>query len=562
MESPLFYELLTVFGLSIAVLLACNRFRVPLIVGYLMTGIIVGPSLLNVIPRANVETLASLGVILLLFGVGVEFSLRDIFQARRDTLLGGGLQLLLTALALALGVLPLGVPFRVGLFMGLALALSSTTLIMKELASKAEVTSPHGRSTVAILIFQDFASVPLMLALGLFAGNAASLAPGALWVVLKAILVLAGTAVLGAKVIPPLMDRVAMTRSQELFHISAITLCLAIPALLAKMGLPVALGAFLAGLILADSDYAHSTLGSLLPVRDIFASLFFISIGMLLDFRMIASEGALIVLASLGLLTLKAALGTLVALTLSKPLRTAILIGTAISPAGEFGLLLIQAGSDLGVLGQHAYQVLLGVMILTMALTPAVFALGRKLAYRVPAKKGAPWAGSKGEKEEEVGALLIVGFGIVGQGVALAAKYANIPYRVVELNPLTVRKEKQKKTPILFGDATNPEVLSRAGIHTASALVITVHADPLATRRIVSVAKHLNPSLTILARVAFLSESKVLRSLGADEVVIEEMEAAIALFGKVLTHLGLKEGELAPLIERLRLGDYGILRSR
>ena len=557
MESPLFYELLTVFGLSIAVLLACNRFRVPLIVGYLMTGIIVGPSLLNVIPRANVETLASLGVILLLFGVGVEFSLRDIFQARRDTLLGGGLQLLLTALALALGVLPFGVPFRVGLFMGLALALSSTTLIMKELASKAEVTSPHGRSTVAILIFQDFASVPLMLALGLFAGNAASLAPGALWVVLKAILVLAGTAVLGSKVIPPLMDRVARTRSQELFHISAITLCLAIPALLAKMGLPVALGAFLAGLIIADSDYAHSTLGSLLPVRDIFASLFFISIGMLLDFRMIASEGALIVLASLGLLTLKAALGTLVALALSKPLRTAILIGTAISPAGEFGLLLIQAGSGLGVFGQHAYQVLLGVMILTMALTPAVFALGRRLAYRVPAKKGAPWAGSK---EEEVGALLIVGFGIVGQGVALAAKYANIPYRVVELNPLTIRKEKQKKTPILFGDATNPEVLSRAGIHTASALVITVHADPLATRRIVSVAKHLNPSLTILARVAFLSESKVLRSLGADEVVIEEMEAAIALFGRVLIHIGLKEKEVLSLTETLRQGDYDILR--
>jgi CPA2 family monovalent cation:H+ antiporter-2 len=430
---------------------------------------------------------------------------------------------------------------------------------MRELASRKEVTSPHGKSSVAILIFQDFASIPLMLALGLFAGNAAPLAPMALWIVLKAILVLTGTAVLGRWVVPPLMDRVARTRSQELFHITAITLCLAIPGLLAKMGLPVALGAFLAGLILADSDYAHSTLGSLLPIRDIFASLFFISIGMLLDFRMIASEGILVLLAALGILTLKAALGTLTALILSKPLRTAILIGTAISPAGEFGLLLIQASSGLGLFEQRTYQVLLGVTILTMALTPAVFALGRRLAYGASAKKGPSWVAYD---QEEEGALLIVGFGIVGQGVALAARYAKIPYRVIELNPLTIRKEKQKSTPILFGDATNPEVLSRAGIHSASALVITVHADPLATRRIVEVAKHLNPSLSILARVSFLSEDRVLRSMGADEIVIEEMETAIALFGKVLIYLGLKEKELTPLIERLRKDDYNVLRLK
>lgn len=558
MESTLFYELITVFALSIAVLLACYRFRLPLIVGYLLTGFIVGPSLFNVIPRDNVETLASLGVILLLFGVGVEFSLRDIFQARRDTLFGGSLQLLLTAFTLALGVFLLGVPLRVGLFMGFILALSSTTLIMQELASKREVTSPHGRTTVAILIFQDFASIPLMLALPLFAGHAASLAPGAFWVLLKAILVLTGTAALGRWIVPALMDRVARTRSQELFHITAITLCLAIPGLLAKTGLSIALGAFLAGLILADSDYAHSTLGSLLPIRDIFASLFFISIGMLLDLRMIASEGVLVVLASLGLLTLKAALGTFVAFILSKPLRTALLIGASISPAGEFGLLLIQAGGGLGIFGQNTHQFLLGITILTMALTPAVFALGRKLAYRVSAPKKAyrvPY-----EPQEE-GCLLIVGFGIVGQGVALAARFAKIPYRVIELNPSTIREEKRKNTPILFGDATNPEVLNRAGIHSASALVITVHADPLATRRIVGVAKHLNPSLSILARASFLSEAEVLRSLGTDEVVIEEMETAVALFGKVLIHLGLKENEVASLVERLRRGDYSILRS-
>jgi CPA2 family monovalent cation:H+ antiporter-2 len=555
METPIVYELLAVFGLSIAVLLVCHRFKVPQVVGYLVTGVLVGPSGLNLIPTNDVETLASLGVVLLLFGVGVEFSVRELFSARRDALLGGGLQLLLTAAVLALGAWLFHIEARAGLFVGFVLALSSTTLILRELAAKGEVTSPHGRSIVAILIFQDIASIPLMLCLPFFAGKNVSLGLGAGWVSIKALAVLLGTLVLGRWVVPALMERVARTKSQELFHITAITLCLAIPALLSKAGLSVALGAFLTGLILSDSDYAHSTLGSLLPIRDIFASLFFISIGMLLNLQALTAGGTFVVFAALGVLALKAALGTLVGLALSKPLRTAILIGTAISPAGEFGLLLIQAGSGLGILGPDTYQLLLGITILTMALTPASFLFGRWLAYN----KGA--LASYGQSTlPEPASVVIVGFGIVGRGVAHAARYAKIPYRVIELNPLTVRKERRLGVPILYGDATNPEMLRHAGVLSADVLVITVHADPLATRNIVKTARQLNPSLTILARVPFMTEAKTLKSLGANDVVTEELETAIALFGRVLIHIGLKEKEVLSLTETLRQGDYDIVR--
>lgn len=556
METPIAYEVLAVFGLSIAVLLVCHRFKVPQVVGYLVTGLLVGPSGLNLIPTKDVETLASLGVVLLLFGVGVEFSLRELFQARRDALLGGGMQVFLTAATLAFGAWLFRLEVRESLFAGFVLALSSTTLIFRELAAKREVASPHGRTIVAILIFQDIASIPLMLCLPFFAGKNISIGLEAGWVIIEALAVIAGTLVLGRWVVPVLMERVARTRSRELFHITAITICLAIPALLSKAGLSVALGAFLAGLILADSDYAHSTLGSLLPIRDIFSSLFFISIGMLLRLQTLADDGLMIVLATLGVLAIKTALGTLAGLILSKPLRTAILIGSAISPAGEFSLLLIQAASSLRILEPHTYQCLLAIAILTMALTPATLFFGRRMAYY---NRGI--LGSSGQSTPSMTApVVIVGFGIVGRGVAHAARYAKIPYRVIELNPFTVRKEKHLGVPILYGDAANPETLRHAGVPSAEVLVVTAHADPLATRNIVKTARHLNPSLTILARVSFITEAKTLKSLGADDVVTEELETAIALFGKVLIRIGLNEKEALSLTDTLRQGNYGIVR--
>jgi CPA2 family monovalent cation:H+ antiporter-2 len=571
MEIPLLSNIVIIFGLSIAVLLLCYRLHVPAIVGYLLTGVMAGPHGLGLIGEAReVEILAEIGVVLLLFTIGIEFSLKSLVRIKRSALIGGPLQVIATVVAASLISRKFGLSWRESIFMGFLISLSSTAIVLKLFQESAMVDSPHGSIALGILIFQDIIIVPMILLTPLLAGSTGNLAKSLLILSVKGIGIIL-LVIIGARwVVPYLMYQIARTRSRKLFLLSIVALCLGIAWLTHHIGLSLALGAFLAGLILSESEYSGQALGNILPFRDVFASFFFISIGMLLDVGFLFQRPGLIAVIALCVLSLKAIIAGSTAVLLGFPLRTTILVGLALSQIGEFSFILSRSGIEYGLLPATTYQLFLVVSVLTMAATPFVLALGSRaadLALQLPLprrlKAGlyfVPTITSIETKIHQKDHLIIVGFGLNGRNVARSARAAGIPYVIIEMNPETVRAEKSKGEPIYFGDAIQEAVLAHARIKGARVLVVVI-SDPTATRRIIEIARRLNPTLYIIARTRFLQEMKHLYELGANEVIPEEFETSVEIFTRVLVKYLMPRDEIEKFTAEVRADGYEMLRS-
>lgn len=566
MEIPLLGDILMIFALSVLVLLACARFRIPAVVGFLLTGILAGPNGLGLVRAVHeVKTLAEVGVILLLFAIGLEFSLKELLEIRKSVLLGGFLQVLF-ALALASGLVwQAGRAWNEAVFAGFLVSLSSTAIVLKLFQERAESEAPHGRVGLGILIFQDLIVVPMMLVTPLLAGAEGKAGTG-LWVLLKGLGVVV-LVVVGAKwAVPALLFQVARTRSREIFLLTVIALCFAVAWLTSSIGLSLALGAFLAGLVLSESDYSMQALGNILPFRDVFVSFFFVSIGMLLDLEFLQSHPAVVFGVVVAVIALKVLAGAAAVLLLGFPLRTAVMVGLALAQVGEFSFILAGVGIEHGLMDRRGYQILLDTAILSMGLTPFLIAGAQRVADAV-SRLPLPARWKYGTVETATippGAmqdhLIIVGFGVNGRNLARAARVAGIPYVIIEMNPDTVRLEKAMGTPILFGDAGQEMVLRHAGIETARVLVVAV-SDPAATRRIVRLARAWNPKVHLIARTRFVQEVKPLYELGADEVVPEEFETSVEIFTLVLRKYLVPRQEIEKLISEVRADGYQMLRS-
>jgi len=570
-EIPLLKDILIIFALAIAVLLLCHRLRVPSIVGFLLTGLLAGPHMLGFVSDVhNVEALAEIGVILLLFTIGIEFSLEQFVEMRRSVLLGGAIQVGVTFLAVVAAVVLLGKSGTEGIFLGFLVSLSSTAIVLKVLQERNELASPHGRVALAILIFQDVAAVPMMLLTPLLAAGGG---PGG-----KALLVLGAKVIaivllvaVGAKwVVPKVLYLVARARSRELFLLAVLVLCFAVAWFTQELGLSLALGAFLAGLIISASDYGHHALGNVLPFRDVFTSLFFVSIGMLLDLGFLVREPITVAVVVGGITVVKSLFAAGTVVLLGFPLRTALLAGLAICQIGEFSFILAGMGVAFGLMGREIYQLFLAVSVITMGATPFVINLAGKiagLALRLPIPprlrsgflfpSGAEDPYSKGKL---AGHLIVVGFGLNGRNLAQAAKRASIPYVIIEMNPETVRREKRAGEPIFYGDATQEAVLDYAGIAGARVMVVAV-SDPAATRQITAAARRVNPALHIIARTRFFQEMTPLRELGANEVIPEEFETSVEIFTRVLDRYLLPKDEIDRFVSEARAGGYEMFRS-
>ncbi|MDI3280224.1 MAG: cation:proton antiporter [Bacillota bacterium] len=571
MDAPLLQDLVAIFLLSAGLLLLCHQIRMPAMVGFLLTGVVAGPHGVGLFESVReVELLAEIGVILLLFTVGIESSLNRLLQIRRAALLGGSLQVGLTLLAVFALLRATGRPFGEALFVGFLVSLSSTAIVLRLLQERAEVDSPHGRTSLGILIFQDVAIIPMILFTPWLAGAAGR------WQVPLALLAAKGVGIIllvvaGARwLVPELLYQIARTRSRELFLLSIVALCLAVAWLTASAGLSLALGAFLAGLIISESEYSHQALGNVLPFRDVFTSFFFISVGMLLDVRFLLQHSALVALAALGVLALKSWLAGLVTLLLGFPLRTALLVGLALGQIGEFSFVLAKGGLRYGLLSDGFYQLFLATSVLTMAATPFVMAVAPRLSdpiYRLPLperiKRGVYPVPGPGEVRESAGRLdhlVIIGFGINGRNLARAARAAAIPYVIIEMNPEIVRKEKAEGEPIFYGDATHEAVLQHARIWEARVAVVAI-SDPAATRRVVELIRRLNPKAYLIARTRFVQEVQALRRLGADEVIPEEFETSVEIFARVLQRYLVPREEIEAFIAEVRAENYEMLRS-
>ncbi|RYD77530.1 MAG: potassium transporter KefB [Sphingobacteriales bacterium] len=576
MQIPILNEIVIIFGLTIAVLFICHRFKIPTVVGFLISGVLAGPSGFRLVPLSHeVEMLSEIGVVMLLFTIGIEFSLNNLMMIRKYVLLGGTLQVFLTLGATALLSMMFGLTAAEGAFMGFLICLSSTAIALKILQQRDEISSPHGRTALAILIFQDIIVVPMMLVTPILAGQESNLTGAILMLLAKGAGIILFTFVLAQYVMPRLLFQVARMRSQEIFLISIIVICFAIAGFTSSLGLSLSLGAFLAGLIISKSEYSHQALSSVMPFRDIFTSLFFISIGMLLDTDVMLQRPFEIVLITLGILLLKAFFAGSATFFLGYPLRTVILVGLSLSQVGEFSFVLSKVGLDSNLLSQSNYQLFLAVSILTMAISPFLVPISHKLADRAIKWPLPLWLrdGLSRNKKENHSAqphdelenlddhIIIIGLGISGKNVAKAAKNANLPYVIVEMNPDTVRREKQRGENIVYGDAIQEGIMHHVQILKARVLVVAI-PDASASRGIVSLAHRLNPKLYIIVRTHYMQEMKPLYKLGANEVIPEEFETSIEIFTIVMLKYLVPRAEIDKFIASIRADGYQMFRTQ
>jgi len=543
--AALLNQLILIFALAIPVAFICQRLRIPSIVGFLLTGVIAGPHALRLIPDVGaVNALAELGVVLLLFTVGIELNIKDLLRIKRAFFLGGTLQVCLTVGAVWLVASFFGASSAQGLLWGFLIALSSTAIVVKILQERSEMESAHGRIAVAVLIFQDIVAVLMLLLIPVLAGGSFS-PQGALMAMTKGVAVVALIVISALWLVPKLLHAVATAKSRELFILSVVVLSFCVAWLTSSVGLSFAIGAFLAGLILSESHYGHQALAHILPFRDVFTSLFFVSLGMLVDWRVAFAQPwifLLLVVVILFIKTLMAAMGTLL---MGMPVREAANVGFSLAQVGEFSFVLAGVGVTSGFLTGEVYSLFLAVSVVTMAVTPLMMTIGRRLedaitSLNLPRQLRHGFAGAALIPQRKHGLTdhtIIVGYGVTGQRVAAAAKRSGVKFAVIEINVETVRRERRKRTHVFFGDAYEEAVLMHAGICEAKVLVIAI-ADPLATRKITAVARSLNPSLHIVARTRFESERKVLQGLGASAVVADDHQAALALAGRALKPYG------------------------
>jgi len=572
MELTLLTDIGIIFGLSIIILLLFHKMRLSSVLGFLVTGILAGPHGLGIITGVEeVEALAEIGIILLLFTIGIEMSIKDLWDIKKAVLAGGGLQVVITTALVYYICRYLELSPGTSVFMGFLVSLSSTAIVLKLLQEKGEIYTPYGKTSLGILIFQDIIIVPMILLTPILAGVPGDSDGGVLEFILRGLGIIVLVVVSARWIMPALLFQIVKTRNKELFLVSIIFTALATAWLTSNAGLSLALGAFLAGLIISESEYSHQAIGNIMPFKDIFMSFFFVSIGMLLDVSFFMDNVLLLFALAAVVIALKSLTAGAVTFLLGYPFRTALITGLGLSQVGEFSFVLAGFGLGVALLDGDLYQTFLAVSILTMAATPFVMASSHSAADNVLKRTSNSilinGIYSKGltqleEEEDEKMSdhLIVIGYGFNGKTVSNAAKSAGIPYVVIETNPETVRREKKHGERILYGDATHESVLESANIHSARILVVGI-SDYISTRKIVEVAKRMNPDVYILARTRYLNEMEALHKMGADEVIPEEYETSVEIFVRLLKKYLVPKDEIDRFTRELRANGYCMLRK-
>ncbi len=563
MEIPLLKDIVVICGLAILVVFICQRMKVSNIVGFLLTGVLAGPHCLGLIEQVSqVEHLAEIGVVCLLFTIGLEFSLKNLIRIKSLVVIGGTIQVGLTIAAGGLLGYGMGMPVNASIFFGFMLSLSSTAIVLKILQQRAETESPHGTLSLAILIFQDVIVVVMILVAPILAGKTSSIGLAVLDLAVKTVSILLVVFIAAKWVAPKFLYQLARLRNQQLFLLGIVLVVLGATWLTSAFGLSLALGAFIAGLIVSESEFSERALGNVLPFRDLFTSFFFVSIGMLLNISYVLHNAYMVFGAASIVILVKFITAGMAAVSLGLPVRTTVLTGIALCQVGEFAFVLSETGSVLGLIEKDSYQLFLGLSVITMVATPFLIASGERLAslaLSLPLPKfirnGFFRSGSIESSPKQKNHLIIVGFGVGGKNLSQVASAAKIPQTIIELNPDTVRKEQLDGMPINYGDATTAPVLEHAGAKLARALVIMI-SDPSANRRIIETARRINPALYIMVRTRFISDIDYLYSLGANEVVTEEYEASIEILARVLRKYLIPQTDIEKFVAQVRSNHY------
>jgi CPA2 family monovalent cation:H+ antiporter-2 len=543
------HELHLILNVAVAVAIAllggliAHRLRQSVIVGYLLAGVAIGPFTPGFVgDRGEIGALAEVGVIFLMFALGIEFSLKELARVRGVALVGTTLQVLLTIAGGAGLAALLGWPLTTGLFFGGIISISSTMVILKTLLERGEVAAHHGRVLLGMLVVQDLAAVLLIVLLPKLASGGGDLLPGLAWTVLTAATFIGVTLFLGARVVPRLMARVERLRSPDLFLLTAVALALGIATASALLGLSPALGAFMAGLLLTETEFDHRVVAEVVPMRNLFATLFFVSVGMLIDPGFILANLPVVVGLAVGVMLIKALATGLSVLPFRLGARTALYTGLGMIQIGEFSYVIAQAGRQVGAISDTLNSLILTSSLLTIMLTPAAFGLAGWLDRRLA---GVGWVQRRLGREAPVtddasleGHAIVIGYGRVGSRVVAGLGAAGLPVVVVEEDLHLVHGLTEAGLPAVYGDAAHASVMAAAHPERARLVVVSL-PDVGATREIVRATRRANPTLPILARAARFEEVETLQRLGATQVIAPEQAGAVLLLESSAHELGL-----------------------
>lgn len=549
-----------VLGAAVLVVLISARLRIPPVVGFLLSGMLIGPSGLALVPDAHeVEVFAEIGVALLLFVIGLQLSSEELKSLGRSFLAGGALQWALTT-GLTLAILfGSGLPAANALFIGFVVTLSSTAVVLREYQERRETKTPQGRTTLGVLLFQDLLIVPMIALTPVLAGTIEASPSGLALRFGGGLAAVVFVFVAGRRLIRWLSHLVAGAGVRELFALGSLTFCLGLAGFTAWLEFSPALGAFLAGVLLADTDYSHQVIAEIGPFRDVFASIFFVSIGMLVDLSFAADRLPLL----LGLaivLAVGKTLATALALRLAGfTARIALICGIGLAQIGEFSFVLMEVGRANGLLQGGRFQVLLVAAVLTVAVTPLLVRLAPSVGDLVA--RFDPRSGAEAAREHDLTShVIVIGYGLNGSLLARILGETAITHLVVELDPDAVRRARAAKVPVLFGDAARKEILERAGVESAKMVVFAISDFRTVTRSLRAV-RELSPAVEILVRTDKFREIEDLREAGADQVVAEDFESAIEIFTRVLTSYHIPRNVIRAETRALRGEGYEMLRS-
>jgi CPA2 family monovalent cation:H+ antiporter-2 len=546
LESLLF-QATVLLGAAILVLLVSHRLRLPVLVGFLLTGMLIGPSGLGLISDVgSVELSAEIGVVFLLFTIGLELSLVQLRELSRAFWVGGSIQTFGT------------------IVLGLIAAPSSTAVVLKLYRDRRELESPQGRAALGVLLFQDVLLVPMLVALPLLASRGGRLSDHAVRLLVAAALG-AVAFVVARRLLPRMLDRVARTRAREVFLFGALFACLGLAYLTEKLGFSLALGAFVAGLLAAESDYRSQVIADVEPFRDLFASLFFVSIGMLVDLPAALRRLPEILALAVLLMAVKVLTTFLAVRAVGYPARIVAQVSLGLAQIGEFSFVVAAAARALDLIDAETHGVVIAAAVITLMITPAGVALAPSVARRLPERlrlwidRGASQT-AETKATELADHVVIVGFGTCGRTLARVLSEAHLRYRVIEANADLVARAARAGEPILFGDATRAEIQRAAGIPSARMAVFAI-SDPDATMRALTIARAESPRLHLLVRTRLVAEIEHLRAAGADEVIAEEFESSIEIFTRVLAAFHVPRNVVRAQTRILRGEDYRMLRS-
>jgi CPA2 family monovalent cation:H+ antiporter-2 len=569
--------LVILLTVACAVLLITTRLRLPAVVGYLVSGIVVGPHVLGHLTESDtISSLAEIGVLLLMFTIGLEFDTQYFLRIRRVAIGGGALQIGLTVLvAMGAGFL-LGWSPRGAATIGCILALSSTAVVLKSLMDLGLLDSLAGRLSLGILIFQDLSIVPMMILLPVSGGSTGTILLNLAAALGRAGFLLAVTLILSRRVMPRFLHMMASSRSQETVLLATLTLCLGLAWVSHLLGVSYALGAFLAGLILGGTEYAHQMRANVVPFRDIFAGVFFVAMGMLLDPEFALSAWREVLLITLFIVVGKTLL-TAASITLfGFPWTVALQTGLNLAQVGEFSFLLMIMGRRTGILSEEIYKIAIACSVFSMLVAPILTRWSPRLSTRLANATGGllpkwerlarryesgvldvPVAGAQGPEHH----VVILGYGSVGRALGDVLRSHGVPLVGLEIDPSLVREARRRGHPVLYGDAGSDELLERCGIRQARIALVTL-PDPMMARYAIRAARRMNPDLFILARGRRAVEDGPLYDEGADEVIHETFEVAIEFIARVLRRLNVPKQQIEREVGRVRSGRYEVFRRR